>query len=150
MKSGLIRVPNERTKPKEPVNKSAPRWLQLDREYQIAAALFYAGSYDQAVKAFDAIAATSDSPWRQIAPYLAARTIIRSATTAQKYREPLDDQKLTEADSRLNKIRRNPLEPAFRKDVERLRQFVQIRTRPAAALEQIERRLTTRVMPESS
>ncbi len=133
----------------EPVTKSAPRWLQLDREYQIAAALFYAGSYDQAVKAFDAIAATSDSPWRQIAPYLAARTIIRSATTAQKYREPLDDQKLTEADSRLNKILRNPLEPEFRKDVERLLQFVQIRTRPAAALEQIERRLTTRVMPES-
>lgn len=134
----------------EPAAKNAPRWLQLDREYQIAAALFYAGKYDQAVKAFDAIAATTDSPWRHIAPYLAARAIIRSATTEQeKSREPLDVQKLDEADSRLTAILDNPLEPHFRKDAERLIQFVRIRTRPAEVLEQIEGRLTAKVLLES-
>ncbi len=58
----------------------APQWLQQDREYQIAAAHFYAEKFDEARRRFQAIANNKASPWQPLAPYLAARCLVRKAT----------------------------------------------------------------------
>ena len=72
-------------KPEEPVlpslvDPSLPEIFHFDRDYQIAAAYMYSNHRDQAVKLFQRIATESDSPWHDLAPYLAARTMVRSAT----------------------------------------------------------------------
>ena len=58
----------------------SPAWLRKDRDYQIAAALFYSLNFDQARARFEKIASDYDSPWQQIAPYLVARTLVRQAS----------------------------------------------------------------------
>ena len=50
---------------------------KADRAYQIAAACFYGGDWDQAVTRFRAIAADRTSPWRPYGDYLAARALLR-------------------------------------------------------------------------
>ncbi len=64
----------------EPLPASAPLLARQDRAYQIAAALFYSTDYEEAERAFRAIAQDRTSPWSKIAPYLAARCLIRKAT----------------------------------------------------------------------
>ena len=53
--------------------------LKADRAYQQAAARFYAASFADARKGFEAIGQDADSPWHAIAPYLAARCLVRQA-----------------------------------------------------------------------
>lgn len=62
------------------VPNTAPSWLKQDRAYQIAAAHFYRMELDAARDGFRAIGADADSPWKAIAPYLVARTLIRQAS----------------------------------------------------------------------
>lgn len=52
--------------------------LAAHRRYQIAAAYFYAGDLRRAAQSFQEIAEEKDSPWREIAPYLAARALLRA------------------------------------------------------------------------
>ena len=59
---------------------NAPAWLVQDHEYQVAAAQFYAENYDAARAGFLAVARNKQSPWQGMAPYLAARCLIRKAT----------------------------------------------------------------------
>ncbi len=58
--------------------------LRADRDYQTAAAYFYAMQYDEAAKRFSAIAQDQTSPWRPYGRYLTARTRIRQATLARR------------------------------------------------------------------
>ena len=51
-----------------------------DRSYQLAAAHFYCQNFDEAKKEFLSIAADKQSPYRPLAPYLAARCDIRKAS----------------------------------------------------------------------
>ena len=51
--------------------------LRADRAYQIAAAKFYSRQFDAARQDFETIAQDQSSPWHGIAPYLAARCLIR-------------------------------------------------------------------------
>ena len=62
------------------VTPGSPDWLQKDRAYQKAAAEFYSLDYEVAKKHFAEIAADSESPWRETADYLVARTLIRQAS----------------------------------------------------------------------
>jgi hypothetical protein len=55
-------------------------WLRKDRDYQIAAALFYSLNFDAAQARFERIAADSESPWQRTADYLVARTLVRRAS----------------------------------------------------------------------
>ncbi|MGZ5482442.1 MAG: hypothetical protein ACXWID_10705 [Pyrinomonadaceae bacterium] len=76
--------------------------LRADRAYQIAAANFYATKFDDAVKSFDAIADDGSSPWRTIAPYLAARALLRKGSLAA---EPEQGKPaLADAEKRLKSI----------------------------------------------
>jgi tetratricopeptide (TPR) repeat protein len=52
--------------------------LAAHRRYQIAAAYFYAGELRKASRSFQEIAEEKDSPWNEIAPYLAARALLRA------------------------------------------------------------------------
>ncbi|WP_156117557.1 hypothetical protein [Collimonas arenae] len=62
-----------------PVPATAPAWLKTDYAYQNAAALFYQQNFTAARKQFQTIAEDGKSPWQRIAPYLAARSLIRQA-----------------------------------------------------------------------
>ncbi len=65
------------------VAAEAPAWLQKDRDYQIAAAAFYSLKYDDAQERFEKIASDNDSPWRELADYLVARTLVRRGSLAE-------------------------------------------------------------------
>lgn len=58
----------------------SPTWLQKDREYQKAAAEFYALDYESAKRRFADIALDTESPWAETADYLVCRTLIRQAS----------------------------------------------------------------------
>jgi hypothetical protein len=59
----------------------APEWLAKDHAYQSAAALFYAGRYDEARERFLAIGKDAKSPWQPLGNYLAARCLLRKVST---------------------------------------------------------------------
>lgn len=61
----------------QPLPASADPLDRADRAYQIAAAHFYSANYDQARDEFLAIGKDSQSPWKDLGPYLAARVMIR-------------------------------------------------------------------------
>lgn len=75
-----------------PAPANAPQWLKQDRDYQLAAASFYALSYDDALARFQAIATDTGSPWSVMARYLIARTYIRSATVPDSSQKTPVDQ----------------------------------------------------------
>ncbi len=62
-----------------PAAATLPALIRADRQYQIAAANFYAGHFVEAESQFRRISAASGSPWRRIAPYLVVRTLARAA-----------------------------------------------------------------------
>ena len=80
----------------------SPLWVRKDREYQIAAAHFYSLNFDEARARFAKIAADAESPWREVADYLVARTLIRQGSLAN------DDKKKVElyerAETHLQKL----------------------------------------------
>jgi len=74
--SGEAQIPSE-------LGAESPLWLRKDRDYQIAGAHFYSLNFDEARARFEKIAADDDSPWREIAEYLVARTLVRQASFAE-------------------------------------------------------------------
>ena len=56
---------------------SLPVLLRYDRDYQIAAAHFYAGHYQTALDLFGRISREPASPWSVVSRYLVARTLLR-------------------------------------------------------------------------
>ncbi len=54
--------------------------FRADREYQIAAAHFYAEDFAAAEQSFRTIANDPGTPWRQVASYMVARTLLREAS----------------------------------------------------------------------
>ncbi len=67
------------TIPRE-LGAESPMWLRKDRDYQIAAALFYSLQFDDAIARFEKIAADGESSWQTIADYLVARALVRQAS----------------------------------------------------------------------
>ncbi len=109
----------------------APQLIREDRAYQIAAALFYGEEYPKATAAFDRIAADSASPWSTLAPYLAARSLIRQGTVAvQDRKTSFDPQLLTEAETRLKAVLANKSLVAIHPAAERTLGFVEFRLHP--------------------
>ena len=65
-----------------PLGDGSSTWLRKDRDYQIAAAHFYALNFDEARARFEQIANDVDSPWKELAAYLVGRTLVRQASLA--------------------------------------------------------------------
>ncbi len=75
------------------VPSNMPALLYKDRDYQIAAAHLYRGEPELAANQFRKIADDRHSPWRQMAPYLVARSLLRfnHAQAAVEARKVLAD-----------------------------------------------------------
>ena len=107
-----------------------------DRRYQIAAAEFYALEFDQARADFEKIAADRASPWREMAPYLAARASLRQGTIQK------DDSRLRDAVRRLGDIVNDPAQQKMHAQARRLLEFARARIEPGARLAEIGAELT--------
>jgi hypothetical protein len=67
----------------ETVGANFPEWLVKDRQYQIAAALFYSSKFPEARENFAQIAKDANSVWNKTAKFVIARTYIRQASLVE-------------------------------------------------------------------
>jgi hypothetical protein len=119
-----------------------PPLIRADRAYQIAAANFYATNFDQASRQFDSIAQDKSSPWRNKAGYLAARSLLRKGSLADK--EEGGRTALSEAESRLNAILKdNSLNTSHHASA-RLLNLVRLRLHPEEKLHELAHSLVKR------
>jgi len=116
--------------------------LRADRDYQTAAAYFYATQYDEAAGRFRAIAGNTTSPWRTSGRYLAARALIRSVTVPAM--RPKDwVQRLAAAERDLQAALADRDATAFHTSARGLLGFIAARARPLDRLHELSRRLAT-------
>jgi hypothetical protein len=101
--------------------------VRADRQYQIAAANFYGGDFDQALAGFQTIAADRGSPWHSSAPYLIARTFLRKASLGP---EDQRSSSLTESEMQLNKILGDAELKQSHENARRLLGLVRLRLHP--------------------
>ena len=114
--------------------------LRADRAYQIAAANFYATNFEEAKQQFDSIAQDKSSPWRDKAGYLAARSLLRKGSLADK--EEDGRPALAEAETRLNAVLKDGSAAASHHASKRLLNLVRLRLHPEEKLHEIAHALT--------
>jgi hypothetical protein len=114
---------------------SGDELLRADRRYQIAAARFYAGQYEEARTAFDAIAKDTASPWKDIAPYLAARALVRQGTIEK------NEAAMGQAAERLQAILKDPTRKPLHGASQGMLDFVRARLMPLDRLRELEKEL---------
>ena len=124
---------------------TADALLRADRTYQIAAANFYAGDFDEAGKLFVSIAGDNHSPWQRSAPYLIARTLVRKASLGAPEIRP---QTLSEAESQLQRILADRQFSDSHAGATRLLDIVRNRLHPAERLHELGRLLLVRNQDE--
>jgi hypothetical protein len=126
-----------------PAEVASPAWLKNDRDYQIAAAQFYATNFEEAKGRFERIAANKDSAWRTTANYLVARTLIRQASTMEdadynyerlrEKRRPFYEQ----AEAHLQKILTDATQKEFHSAAAKLVNLVKYRLRPSERVHEL-------------
>ena len=109
--------------------ESDPPVIRADRQYQIAAAHFYAGDFDIAANQFGEIAKSPESPWREIATYLQARALIRRGTIGDA-KGNLDKAALFAAESLLRQVVADPKQATIKPAAQRRLDFLAIRLHP--------------------
>ena len=119
-----------------------PAVIRADRAYQIAAAHFYADDFDAAQQGFEEIANDASSPYRAIAPYLAARVLIREATL-QSEEDEYDEALLAKAEARMNAVLANKESSEFHPAAQRLLGFIRIRLHRQERFHELETSLST-------
>src|SRR5712692_9641839 len=112
-----------------------PPLLRADRAYQIAAANFYAGNFDEAQQQFDAIARDAASPWHEKAGYLAARSLLRKGSFAEKQED--GRPALAEAETRLNAVLKDQSAASSHHAAKRLLNLVRLRLHPEETLHEL-------------
>lgn len=114
-----------------------PNWLRQDRDYQIAAALFYSTQFDEARKRFERIAGDTASTWHATADYLVARTLVRQASLIDDVKKK--EELYAQAETRLNILaaQRNQFAGAARK----LIALIKYRTRPEERVRELAQQL---------
>lgn len=133
------------------VPANAPGWLKNDREYQTAAAHFYATNFADAKVRFEKIAQNSESAWQPTANYLVARTLIREGSLAydgytdgaegeaakQKQRELFG-----QAEAQLNKVVADASNKEFHDAARKLLNLTKYRLRPKERAQELAEELT--------
>ncbi len=109
--------------------------IRDDRAYQIAAANFYGTNFDQAKEQFDAIAKDKNSPYRIVAPYLAARAMLRKGSFAEK--EEDGRSALADAEKRLNAIVKDSSLQLSHHAATRLLNLTRVRLHPEEKLHEL-------------
>lgn len=122
-----------------PLPVTAPTLARADRAYQIAAAHFYAGDYDQAAAEFGSIGQDLSSPWSVVAPYLVARALVRKAMV-DSFAPNL--AVLAQAEAQLESALANPRLSKYHSAAEQLRGYVEFRLHPSKRLAELANRLT--------
>ena len=97
---------------------------RADREYQIAAAHFYAEDLEGAERLFRAISTDNSSPWRETSHYMVARTLIRKAALLHR------PEALLQANALLHGIESGP----FYDSAQRLITYINTLSDPLNAL----------------
>jgi len=118
----------------EALPSSADALAQDDRSYQVAAANFYATSFDEARKTFEAIAKDGSSPWRSAAPYLVARTLVRKASLGA---EEAKNDSFNQAEIQLKSILANKELSTTHAASARLLDLVRLRLHPSERLHEL-------------
>jgi hypothetical protein len=126
----------------DPASPQSPAILRADRAYQIAAAHFYAGNFATAEPMFRDIANDPSSPWRQIAPYLVARALLRRGTLVPRYDE-VDKAALAQAEQQLHAVLRDQALQAVHPAARRLLAVVRFRLEPDQRLHELAQSLLT-------
>ncbi|HEV2708070.1 MAG TPA: hypothetical protein VGV59_19295 [Pyrinomonadaceae bacterium] len=116
------------------LDASAEPLLRADRDYQIAAALFYSTQFDEARQAFDEISRDASSPWRQKAHYLVARTFLREASLGA---EAERQENLTQAEAQLGRILNDKSLAELHASSRKLLTLVKLRLRPEDRLREL-------------
>ena len=120
---------------------SAPALLRADRAYQIAAAEFYGGRFEDAEAAFRAISKDRESSWRAIAALMVARCEIRLATLATRDVDQAAAH-LRAADLQLRQIEADDSLREIHPGARRLLDFVEFRIHPMEQLHELAGRIT--------
>src|SRR5262249_19343202 len=110
--------------------------LRADSAYQVATAHFYSGNFDAAVEAFEAIAQDTTSSWYSLAPYLAARTLVRKATLMGGEGK-VDQDMLVQAEAHIRHILDDQAQSAMYPAARRLLHFVRFRSAPTQRLHEL-------------
>ena len=118
----------------EALPSGADALAQDDRSYQVAAANFYATSFDEARKTFEAIAKDGSSPWRSAAPYLVARTLVRKASLGA---EEAKNDSFNQAEIQLKSILANKELSTTHAASARLLDLVRLRLHPSERLHEL-------------
>ena len=108
--------------------------IRADRTYQVAAANFYAGNFDEANKSFEAIERDGSSMWRQNAAYLSARTMLRKASLGPAETK---SESLSKAEATLKRILNDRGLPSTHAAAARLLTLVRLRLHPDVRLREL-------------
>lgn len=122
-----------------PANPDSPAWLVKDRDYQIAAALFYSLNFAESRRRFEKIAADIESPWQDTASYLVARTLVRQASLSTDEAEKRDLN--TKAEVALQNIAARS--PSFQASARKLLALVKFRLHPEERVLELAHALTS-------
>ncbi len=121
-----------------------PPLIKADREYQIAAALFYLQRFDEALERLRSIAKDANSPWRIWAPYLIGRTLLWQARFTQE--DNVYFQKLDQAEAQFRAVLADRRLSPTHAGADRLLARCMLITHPASGMEKLASRL---VKPQS-
>lgn len=110
--------------------------IQADRAYQIAAAHFYTGNFDIARQMFEDIAKDPSSPWRPLASYLVARTLLRKATVDAGPGKT-DWETFAQAEVQLQEVLKDSSLSAVHPAARRLLNFVRASLHPAERMQEL-------------
>ena len=116
-----------------------PQLLRADRAYQIAAANFYSTNFDEAKQQFEAIARDKGSPYQVIAPYMAARSMLRKGSFAEK--EDEGRPSLNDAETRLGAILKDNSLKDSHHAAGRLLNLARLRAHPEEKLHELAREI---------
>lgn len=108
------------------INYPKDHILIKDREYQVAAAYFYAGEFDHAKSLFQKIADDQDSPYNKISAYLVARNLVRKAFLSKEegfVKENLEEA-LSISNSLLTKPEFKELKNALTNQIRRIQFYI--------------------------
>ena len=114
---------------------------RADRQYQIAAAHFYAGKFDEALAGFQAIAGDRSSPWRTAAPYLIGRAYLRKGSLGKEEQKA---EALSAAEKQFQAVLKNKDLKEFHESASRLLNLTSLRLRPQETIHKLAASLTSR------
>jgi len=112
----------------DPAPPGSSERVRADRTYQIAAAYFYSGNFEESRNLWREMALDTQSPWRVLAPYLIARSYLREG----KYKE---------GETQLNAVLADKSESSLYPQARNLLDYAQGRIDPAAQLLVLSNRL---------